>query len=96
MSDLTAHSGPQSVRQISGPGVSGLEHDTTVWHYDVEAADIPTLVSDPAKFFAGTAIAKALSKETPITFVGGFSNKAQCCFFINGVMICHPHTPAQR
>ena len=96
MSNSTAYSGPKNVRQLAGPGVSGLENDTPLWHYDVEAADIPTLLSDPAKFFAGTPIAQALAahKETHgVTFVGGASTSGvKCCYTSGSQSICHPHT----
>lgn len=89
-----AYSGPKNVRQLAGPGVSGLEGDTPLWHYDVEAEDIPTLLSDPAKFFAGTAIAQdlAVSKQTHgVTFVGGAVTGVKCCYISGSQSICHSH-----
>jgi len=95
MSNSTEYSGPKNVRQLAGPGVSGMENDTPLWHYDVEAADIPALLADPAKFFAGTAIAKAIAANKgthEVTFVGGSGTTTTCCYYSGSEHICHFHT----
>jgi len=74
-----------------------MENDTPLWHFDVEAADIPALLADPAKFFAGTAIAKAIAANNGVhegTFVGGGSGgtTTRCCYTSGSQYICHNHT----
>jgi hypothetical protein len=93
-------SGPKNVRQLAGPGIAGMEGDTPLWHYDIDVADIPTLLSDPSKFFAGTEIAKSLAARVDtheVTFVGGnegvkTGTTVKCCYISGSQSICHSHT----
>jgi hypothetical protein len=93
MSD--SNGGPKDVKQLAGPGVPGMEDDTPLWHFDVDVAHIPALVSDPGKFFAGTPIAAALAaSEEPhsVTFTGGpVIAGLDCCYHSGSQTICHPH-----
>lgn len=49
MADATEQRIPK-VRKIAGPGVSGMEHDTPMFHIDVEGVAIDRLRIDPIGF----------------------------------------------
>jgi hypothetical protein len=80
--------GPTNVRKLAGPGVAGMEHDTPLWHFDMETADIPALLSDPAKFLAGTGI--PVHEKEEIAFRGPHA-VTLCCYSTDEGMLCHSH-----
>jgi hypothetical protein len=40
------------VQTIAGPGVSGMEYDPPLFHYDLEADEVQDFLLDPATFVA--------------------------------------------
>jgi hypothetical protein len=53
---MTAIRSVPEARQLSGPGIEGLETDPPLYHFDVEPDDLGALVEDPAGFLAAMGL----------------------------------------
>jgi hypothetical protein len=98
MSTTTATTpGDFSLVQLAGPGVTGMEHDVPLFHFDVPVEYFHELLADPADFFTrrleiGAEQGIDMTARMDVTVIGNVKEAAVlCCYSSGGHSVCHTH-----
>ena len=93
------------VRQLSGPGIKGLEHCPPAYHFDFSHEEFQTFIADPAETMKQLGLKLTVATVTLSRWSESYSEKAGwsarapsarakgvCCYSSgDGGVTCHMH-----
>ena len=82
--------------QLAGPGVQSMEHDTPLYHLDIDKEQLDKLLVSPVEFFRRLGIGPdhgiARSGVMNVMVNGRIEAGTQwCCYVAGDTTFCHPH-----